>query len=105
MEPGRAQVRAWLACLQTRVVKSVTARSSLAAAARDGASAATNHSAHLWLLIAGKRRGTKEARCPQKVHWMRRIRVLRRMLKKYRACKKIDRHLYHELYQKARCAF
>lgn len=50
----------------------------------------------------GKRKGTAEARMPTKVMWIRRQRVLRRLLRKYREAQKIDSHIYRRFYVKAK---
>ena len=47
----------------------------------------------------GKRKGAKNARMPAQVLWMRRQRVLRRLLKKYRDNKKISKDIYNYLYR------
>ena len=50
----------------------------------------------------GKRRGTMNARIPEKLLWVRRIRVLRRLLRKYREAGKIDKHMYAHFYALAK---
>ena len=39
----------------------------------------------------GKRRGTLGCRMPLKMLWIRKTRVLRRLLRKYRVAKKLDK--------------
>merc|ERR1712193_477259 len=55
----------------------------------------------------GKRKGTANARMPVKLIWMRRMRVLRRLLAKYRRANKLDKrvlmeHIHKEKAKKAR---
>merc|ERR1711918_64828 len=47
----------------------------------------------------GKRQGSKNARMPTKLFWIRRQRALRRLLRKLRKNRKVDKNLYHKFYK------
>ncbi|XP_037950898.1 60S ribosomal protein L19-like [Teleopsis dalmanni] len=108
--------RIWLDPLETQIISSRNSRHGIRKLVKDGIIVKQPTNAKSRYRIrkntlslkkgrhsgVGKRKGKKNARTKPKQAWIDRLRVLRRLLQRYRSNNKIDKHLHRKLYLKCK---